>query len=66
MGFAPDSMDPAVFADALRRLANDPQMRTTMGAYNREYARQRFSASQVARRLLDIYTQVVAGARRAT
>ncbi len=58
MGFAVDSEDAAVFADRLARLADDPALRARIGAHNRAYAGERFTASKVAARLLAIYDQV--------
>lgn len=65
MGFAVDSRDAGLFAERLAHLAGDPTLRARMGAYNREYAARRFSASQVTARLLAIYDQVAAPAARA-
>lgn len=58
MGFLTESRDPAVFAELLARLVADPALRASMGRYNREYARRRFSGSVVAARLLDLYAKV--------
>lgn len=55
MGYSVDSTDPAEFTRRLAQLAADPALRATMGLYNREYARRRFTASIVAARLLAIY-----------
>lgn len=58
MGFATESVDPSVWAELLGRLARNPELRATMGQYNREFARSRFRASVVAARLMEIYAQV--------
>jgi len=58
MGFTTESADPSVWAELLGRLAGNPELRATMGQYNREFARRRFSASVVAARLLEIYAKV--------
>lgn len=58
MGFITESRDPAVFAEFLARLGADSVLRTSMGRYNRAYARGRFAASVVAARLLEIYARV--------
>ncbi|MFQ5610166.1 MAG: glycosyltransferase family 4 protein [Woeseiaceae bacterium] len=58
MGFITDSRDNREFARLLETLDVDPGMRMKMGRYNREFARERFAASEVARRLLDIYARI--------
>ncbi len=58
MGFVTESRSPAVFAGYLARLIADPALRSAMGRYNRDYARNRFAASFVAARLLEIYARV--------
>jgi len=58
MGFVTESRSPEVFAGYLARLIADPALRSSLGRYNREYARKRFAASVVAARLLEIYAQV--------
>jgi len=55
MGYAVDSTDAADFARRLAQLAADPALRACMGRHNRHYARNRFTASVVASRLLAIY-----------
>jgi glycosyltransferase involved in cell wall biosynthesis len=63
MGYATDSLDPGDYTERLGRLVSDPALCQSMGQYNREYARRRFSASMVAARLQAIYTQVMARTR---
>ncbi|MBL8202149.1 MAG: glycosyltransferase family 4 protein [Chromatiales bacterium] len=58
MGFVTESRDPAVFAGYLSRLITDPGLRAAMGRYNHDYARNRFAASVVVARLLEIYARV--------
>lgn len=58
MGYVTESRDPAVIADLVEKLAVDPGRRAAMGRYNRYFASQRFAASNVAVRLLEIYDQV--------
>jgi glycosyltransferase involved in cell wall biosynthesis len=58
MGFITDSKDPDVLAGLLGRLIDDSHMREEMGEFNRRYALERFTASNVAARLVDIYEQV--------
>lgn len=62
MGMAIDSLDPREFAEALRTLVDDPVRRAQIGQYNREYARRRFRASEVAARLERIYGAVMEAA----
>lgn len=59
MGMAIDSLDPREFAEALQTLVDDPTRRAQIGQYNREYARRRFMASEVAMRLDRIYRTVM-------
>ena len=47
------------FAHAVEKLIADPERREKMGRYNREYARQRFAASRVAKRIEQIYHDVL-------
>jgi glycosyltransferase involved in cell wall biosynthesis len=65
MGFLTESHEPEVFASLLERLAWDERLRNQMGDYNRRYAMNRFRASQVARRLDEIYQAVAGGSRPA-
>jgi glycosyltransferase involved in cell wall biosynthesis len=51
--------DPASLAGALRRLA-DPALRERLGAAGRRRATERFSADEMARRMLEIYDEVTA------
>jgi glycosyltransferase involved in cell wall biosynthesis len=60
MGFLTDSLDPAVFADFVARLAADPGRRQAIGNFNRRYARERFAASKVAARLRGTYRALLA------
>jgi len=55
MGFATDSRDPQVFASLLERLVLDPELRVQIGRYNYLFAYQNFTASAVAKRLMEIY-----------
>jgi glycosyltransferase involved in cell wall biosynthesis len=58
MGYITESRDPAVFAQLVGRLASDPELRASIGRYNREYAHAHFKASVVASRLETIYDEV--------
>jgi len=55
MGFMTESLDPAIFADLIERLILDPKLCKEISAYNREYAFKNFRASEVAKRLVNIY-----------
>ncbi|MBE6379691.1 MAG: glycosyltransferase [Lentisphaerae bacterium] len=48
MGFMLNTLDPACYAEKLVVLAGDPAGRSRIGQYNRQYALNRFSASQAA------------------
>jgi glycosyltransferase involved in cell wall biosynthesis len=62
MGFITESKNPTIFAELLGRLVEDSGLRHAMGEYNRHYALERFSASNVAAKLVGIYEQVGAPA----
>ena len=63
MGYSTDSPDPAVYAQLLKDLAENPALRVEIGRFNRDFARRRFSASVVSGRLLSVYEQVVGDSR---
>lgn len=48
MGFITDSMNPEVYADAMRAYIQNPQLRVSVALYNHTYAREHFMASQIA------------------
>lgn len=56
--------DPAALAAALNALLDDPARRAAMGAAARQRVREEFSAELMARRTLEVYREVVAGAAR--
>ncbi len=58
MGYMIDSLEPSIFAEALEKLITDPKKCEKIGHFNREYARKRFAASRVARRIKQIYREV--------
>ena len=58
MGFLTESYDPYVFAEYIKKLVVDPDICNNIGCYNREYARNRFAASQVVKRLRSIFTDI--------
>ena len=55
MGFMTDSRDPEVFANLIEKLISDTELRNKMALYNFQYARKRFLASKVVKRLEKIY-----------
>lgn len=61
MGYITESIDPRVFARCLETLICDPELRDSMGRYNRQYAWDHFRASAVAERLRHIYEEVLLG-----
>jgi glycosyltransferase involved in cell wall biosynthesis len=58
MGFLTQSLDPKVYAQYIERMINNPQLCQKIGRYNREYAKKRFAASQVVKRLENIFSIV--------
>jgi rhamnosyl/mannosyltransferase len=56
--------DPKALAAALSALLDDPARRAAMGAAARQRVREEFSAELMARRTLEVYREVVAGAAR--
>jgi glycosyltransferase involved in cell wall biosynthesis len=55
MGFITESLDPKVYVQFLNRLISDPELCQRIGRYNREYARRRFAAPEVVKRLNGIF-----------
>jgi len=62
MGFLTESRDPEVLASLVERLILDPGLRRAMAEYNRAFAQQNFTASAVARRLMEMHRRTIAGA----
>lgn len=60
-GWLEASLDPAPFAEALRRLAEDPELLRGMARANRETAVRRFTPEVVRERLRAIYSGLVSG-----
>lgn len=55
MGYITESKDPKVFAELIEKLITDKEKMKKIGKYNHEYAKNRFLASKVAKRLENIY-----------
>ena len=63
MGFATESKDPVVFAQLFEKLIQNKELRLRISAFNRQYAREHFTASKAAKRIENIYREIVCGAR---
>ncbi len=59
MGFMTESKDPEVYAGFIKKLIENPELRKDIARYNHDYARERFLASNVARRMEGIYEKVI-------
>lgn len=57
-GFLCPVDDVPAFAEAVRRLAQDPALCKEMGAFNRTRAEERFSFARMAGRYRDLYTEL--------
>jgi len=55
MGFMTESRSPEVFANLIEKLISDTELRNKMALYNFQFARKRFLASEVVKRLEKIY-----------
>lgn len=58
-GFLTESKDPKVFASLIERIINDKELWKKMSVSAHEYAKKRFMASKVAKRLEDIYVKTL-------
>ena len=63
MGFATESKDPVVFAQLFEKIIQNKELRLSISAFNRQYASEHFMASKVAKRIENIYREIVCGAR---
>jgi glycosyltransferase involved in cell wall biosynthesis len=61
MGFSSEGSDPTMFAKLLEALMLDRGLARRMGDYNSRYARTRFAAPEVARRVQAICRTVLSG-----
>jgi glycosyltransferase involved in cell wall biosynthesis len=59
MGFLVDGSSVGQITEALKKIFEDPSTAKQMGAYNAAYGRKRFCASEVTKRLLAVYGQVL-------
>jgi len=64
MGFITESRDPTILASLLSRLIYDPNLCSRISDFNQKYARDQFTASQVAARLEEVYGFILARADR--
>lgn len=60
-GFITESRDPAIFASLIEKLIRDRDLSARMSMNCHQYAKERFMASKVAKRLEDIYRKTVEG-----
>jgi len=58
-GFVVPFRDPEQMAMAFRRLLDDAELRRWMGERGRAQARERFHASAVARKTLEVYRRLL-------
>ncbi|MCK5572185.1 MAG: glycosyltransferase family 4 protein [Bacteroidetes bacterium] len=58
MGFLADRPEPELLSDLIGNLLQDRELARRISAYNHQYAKTRFAASTVARRLEQIYYEV--------
>jgi glycosyltransferase involved in cell wall biosynthesis len=59
-GILVPEQDPRAMADAVRRLADDPALRRSLGAKAREKYREQFDPPRIGRQMLEIYRSVLA------
>lgn len=60
-GFMSESKEPSVFASLIEKIIRDRDLATRMSINCHQYAKERFMASKVAKRLEKIYREVVYG-----
>lgn len=61
MGFITESKSPQVLGELIEKLIIDKEMRDKISVYNQEFAKNHFYASVVAKRITNIYNQVLKG-----
>lgn len=59
MGYLTESKDPNVYAQFMEKLVVDRALGFNMGIYNRNFAREKFGALLVAKRIENIYSEVL-------
>lgn len=59
MGFITESKAPEAFADLMEKLITDCDDRKKIARYNQRYAREHFMASKVAKRIENIYREIL-------
>jgi glycosyltransferase involved in cell wall biosynthesis len=57
--------DPQALADAVRQLADDPELRLRLGAAARDKYRRQFEPARIAAQMLDVYRSVLVRRQRA-
>lgn len=61
MGFMTESKSSKVLAGLIEKLVLDKKLRDEISANNKEFAKENFFANKVAKRITDIYNQVLRG-----
>ena len=64
-GLLVDPGNPAAFAEALRRLRDDPALAADLGRRGAEGVRRHYDAGRMAERAIEVYAQVARTGRRA-
>ena len=59
MGYYTDSLKPQVFADFLEKIIGNRDLLKNMAIYNYNYAQKKFLASQVVKRIENVFEQVL-------
>ena len=59
MGFITKSKDPEVLTELIEKLIIDQELRNNISKYNCNYAKEHFLASKVAKRVENIYKEVI-------
>ena len=57
MGYLLDSVDPAVFADALNEISNDGSIRSNVSVFNNNYVKENASSTVVGERIISRFRE---------